>query len=830
MRAPGRGPMWRAGAVIALLAALSLVAACGGGGGSAGPGTAGPPPSGPPAPPPPPPPPPPPSCVQTVLGCLTETEFETRRQAIEDAHGDEADFRNQWGLGAIRADRAWAQLELRRGIGTTPGRGQTVGLIDTGIDRAHPVFAGKTVTEVLFSGDGDADGAESSHGTSVASVIAAQPRSAGFIDRATAARGVAPGADVAMFALAAGSGGGVYTPISLAALGSADARWARRFNRVIDWSRGGRTLDFVNVSLGFPGIIDQYGERELRARYGAAIAALAQSGAGEKTVFVFSAGNAHGKRCNPAHFTANPELCEPYLDPDNRIRFRVNARSVDLTAGLPARIPELRGHLIAVVAVAPDQYNDGDHEIASFSNRCGIASRWCIAAPGQRIRSAYFGPHPDTGEPGSRGAHSPSGTSFSAPMVTGSLVVMKHHFRDEISNTGLVSRLFATAYDEGIYADRAVYGHGLLDLAAALSPQGTPRVALGDRVDGAGADLARTRLELGGALGDGLTQALAGREIAAFDSLGAPFWYSLGGFTRAAPAGPALEGRLRGLLAGPEGAAGGSGGVWRPVLGAAEGGGGDAGPGWLQLGLLDAPGQGAGGGGHLSLAGPALALRTAGRGGFGAALFSSEGLEAEGRSARAPVSGAALSWRPEGASLGLRGGVVGERETLLGSSAAGAFGRVAAGAVFAGVEGSVPAGSWRLGAGAELGAVRPSARGGLISGVSRLATSAFAFHAAGPSTDAGKLTLSVSQPLRVEAGRARLSIPVGRTKDGRVRRQPVTASLAPSGRQIEVAAKWRRPLASGGELGLGAVWTRQPGHVAAAEPHLGLFAGWRRAF
>ena len=819
MREPGRRPMWPVGAVIPLLAALSLVAACGGGGGDGGseePGTAAGASSGPP------PRPPPPSCVQTVLGCLTQTEFETRRQAIEDAHGDEADFRNQWGLDAIRADRAWAQLELKRGIGTTPGRGQTVGLIDTGIDRAHPVFAGKTVTEVLFSGDGDAGGDESSHGTAVASVIVAQPRDAGFIDRVTAARGVAPGADVAMFAVAAGSSGGVYTPISLAALGSADARSAYRFNRVIDWSRGGRTLDFVNVSVGFLGIIDQYGEQELRARYGAAIAALAQAGAGEKTVFVFSAGNAHGDLCDPAHFTASPDLCERHLDPDNRTRYRVNAKSVDFEAGLPARIPELRGHLVAVVAVAPDDDSDGDHEIASFSNRCGIASRWCIAAPGQRIRSAYFGPHPDTSEPGIRGAYSPSGTSFSAPMVTGSLVVMKHHFRSEISNTGLVSRLFATAYDKGIYADRAVYGHGLLDLAAALSPQGTPRVALGNRVDGAGADLTHTRLELGGALGDGLTQALAGREIAAFDSLGAPFWYSLGGFTRAAP-GPALEGRLRGLLAGPE-AAGGSG-VWRPVLGAAEGGGEDAGPGWLQLGLLDAPAQGAGGGGHLSLAGPALALRTAGPGGFGAALFSSEG-----REARAPVSGAALSWRSEGASLGLRGGVVGERETLLGSSAAGAFGRVAAGAVFAGVEASAPAGSWRLGAGAELGAVNPSARGGLISDVSRLATSAFAFHAAGPLTDAGKLTLSVSQPLRVEAGRARLSIPVGRTKDGRVRRQPVTASLAPSGRQIEVAAKWRRPLASGGELGLGAVWTREPGHVAAAEPHLGLFAGWRRAF
>ena len=811
MRKPGRQSMWSVGFVIPLLAALSLVAACGGssgGGESAGPGTMAPPP--------------PPSCVQTVLGCITEAEFETRRQGIEDAHSEEEDFKNQWGLSAIRANRAWAQLELKRGIGTVPGRGQTVGLIDTGIDRVHPVFAGKTVTEVIFSGDGDADGDESSHGTSVASVIAAQPPDADFIDEVTAARGVAPGADVTMFAVATGARRGTYTPISLAGLDSVDDRWASRFNQVINWSRGGRTLDFVNVSVGFLGIIDQYSEQDLRANYDAAIAALAQTGASEKTVFVFSAGNAHGELCDPADFTANPDLCEPHLDPDNRTRYRVNARSVEFDPGLPARIPELRGHLIAVVAVAPDDDNDGDHEIASFSNRCGIASRWCIAAPGERIRSAYFGPHPDTNEPGARGAQSPSGTSFSAPMVTGSLVVMKHHFRDEISNTGLVSRLFATAYDKGIYADSAVYGHGLLDLAAALSPQGTPRVAFGNRVDGTGVGLAQTRLGLGEALGDGLTQSLAGREIAAFDSLGAPFWYSLGDFTSVAP-GPSMEGRLRGFFGEPEAAQGS--GVWRPVLGAVEDGGEAADSGRLQLGLLDVPGQGAGGGGHLSLAGPALALRTAGRGGFGAALFSSEGLEA-----RAPVSGAALSWRSEGASLGLRGGAVSERETLLGSSAAGAFGRVAAGAVFAGVEGSVPVGSWRLGAGAEIGAVNPSARGGLISDVSRLATSAFAFQAARPLTDTGKLTLSLSQPLRVEGGRVRFSIPVGRTKDGRVRRRSVSASLAPTGRQIEVAAKWRQLLASDGEVSLGAAWTRQPGHVAAAKPHLGLFAEWRQAF
>ena len=117
-------------------------------------------------------------------------------------------------------------------------------------------------------------------------------------------------------------------------------------------------------------------------------------------------------------------------------------------------------------------------------------------------------------------------------MVTGGLVVMKHYFRDQLSNMELVARLLATANKRGIYANRATYGQGLMDLAAATTPVGTTRVARGERVDGTGVDLTQTGIVLGNALGDGLTQAFAGQELVAFDDLGAPFWFSLGDFCR----------------------------------------------------------------------------------------------------------------------------------------------------------------------------------------------------------------------------------------------------------------------------------------------------------
>ena len=823
--------------VILMLAVTALVAACGGGGKE--PPTDEPPPpesTGEPTPEPAPDPTPEPTpepapvdtpeepvvmpaCVETVLGCLQPERYEEELRTREDAHGDDDSFATQWGLASMRADRAYAQLELEHGIDVEPGAGQTVGLIDTGIDRDHPVFAGKTVSEIFFGAAQDETGDRFSHGTAVASVIAAERGVTFAGSGATAAHGVAWGANLAVFAIPTGRGGGVYRPISLTDQTSVDEIWAPRVEQILGWSSAGQTLDFINVSVGYLGIIDQYSEQMLRSTFPDSIARIAQSGETDKAVFIWSAGNAHGDPCDPADFTANPDLCEAYRESNNETRYRVNAKSVEVFPGLPARIPELRGNLVAVVAVGPDSDGVGSYEIADFSNRCGIARDWCIAAPGVDVSVAYFGP--SRGVNGYRGIAESDGTSFAAPMVTGALAVMKHHFRDELSNTGLVSRLFATAYDQGIYADSAIYGHGLLGLAAALSPQGTPRVSLGSRVEDSGVDLDLTRLSLGSPFGDGLTQALAGQEIAAFDDLGAPFWYALDSFTDAAP-GPRAGARLQRFMAQAE--TGQQTRSWRPALGAVENADTAAGASPLRLSRLEAPPVGAAAG-HLSLADRAITLRTAGQGDYHVAAFSTEGLDGQ-----APTSGATLSWRPDGSPLGVHGGWVGEREAMLGSAATGAFGRMASGSAFMGVEGSARLGAWRLGAGAEVGTVNGAVDGVLIADVSPLRTSAFGVRADRPLADGGTLTLSLSQPLRVEAGRARLSVPVGRTKDGSVRRRAVTAGLEPTGREIEVAARWRKALSMGGELRLGAAWTRHPGHVAGTDPDITLLAGWHHAF
>ncbi len=711
---------------------------------------------------------------------------------LVDGYEREDGFRNQWGLAKTGAARAYANIEVLKGAGVEPGAGVTIGFLDSGIDLEHPAFAGKTVTEQFLPGAADETGGDDvSHGTAVASVAAAGKAAA-----SDAAPGVARGADIAMFAIPSPSVGQDYIPASLAELDGYDDDLALYLDTVLGWRDGARKVDFLNLSFGANGIIDNYTEQQLRQNFDSAIAAMARADAGEKTILVWGAGNAHGQGAT---------VCEP-PSPDC-VGDGLDAVSVEVFPGLAARIAELRGHTVATVAL-----RESDGRIASFSNRCGIAAAYCIAAPGEDMAFAYFGPDPDTGEAVHTYAADGSGTSLAAPMVAGGLALMKQLFRGQLSNTELVTRLFATADKSGVYADTAVYGQGAMDLGAATSPVGVLEVP--------GATAARGGLRLGAlhfrpgpALGDGMARSLGSREVMALDELGAPFWRRLGDFTAAAKGLP-VAARLRGFLAArPAGPAGAPG---KAVSGR------ETASLSLRAARLDASAEIRGS--HLALAEGGVKATVAGRNGLSAAGFATDGLTGT-RSA----AGASLGWRRTGWPVGLRAGWMAERKTLLGSVGEGGFGALAADTSFLGVDADTDLGGWRIGASAEFGLVAPAARGGLVTRVSSLATSAFALHAARALAGPGTVRLSVSQPLRVESGRAWLSLPAARTRQGAVLHSAAPAGLAPGGRQLDFAGQWSGRLA-GGELRLGAVLSLRPGHRRAADPEWTFLGGWRREF
>ncbi len=775
-------------ALFRLLAVFALVSTAGCSGGGTSPSAS---------------PPPPPPCFQTAdFGCAQEAEYRRLQEELSAPYAEDTAFQNQWGLDAINADRAFANVELAEGASTVPGAGVTVGFVDTGIDLDHPLFTGSVTEEFLLSAE-DETGTQNSHGTAVASIVGADFQGLAPEFRQHGFRGVAPGADLKMFAIPLSSGDQPYRPVSLVGLAGAD----REFQDIANALRAGG-VDVANLSFGYRGIIDDYSEADLRAALGNAIAAMAQADSAEKTILVWAAGNDHNVDC-----TAGTDHC---------VQGAINAVSPEILAGLPARIPELRGHALAVVAVGRDSDGDGYLDIASFSNRCGIAADWCIAAPGADMEVAIFGRV--NGVAGRRAIGSGNGTSFAAPMVAGGLAVMKQLFRGQLGSEELIGRLYATAGKEGPFSNAAVYGQGFMDLGAATSPVGRAMLTTGRTVSAPGVDVQATGMVSGFALGDGLARSLADQEVVAFDRLGAPFWFGLSGFLER-DAGPTLAEHLHGLLSGSSEVAPNIGqgiiaGVrWHRGPSPLASGGRQP----LRFGFLDASTPV--GGGHLSLAQGALSLSLELTGGFNAAVLSTQGT-----SGRAPVRGLAMAYRFPGVPAGFRVGWLAERTTMLGTAAGGAFGRVATDAMFGGIETAFQAGPWRLFANAEVGAAAPRVHGGLVTRMTPLTTSAFSLGASRRTSASGFLTVGLSQALRVEGGQATLSVPVGRTRQGEVMRSSLQADLSPSGRQLEVSVRWARQLAARGELVAGATWTREPGHDARADPALRLLAGWRARF
>ena len=462
-------------ATAGLLAAALLVSACAGGNKYASPG-----------------------CIAThEEGCLPAEEFAEKATALAEEFRTDSVFTNQWGLATIHAHEAYARLALVEGEDVEPGAGQTIGVLDTGIDPEHLLLRGARITEEFLEGAEDEVGDDRSHGTSVASVIAA--RRVYGLDLLP--HGVAWGADLAVFAIPLGTAPEYFNPITVETLAAIDADDAARYRHIFAWEDDRGRLDFLNLSLGFSSLVDFYSESDLRSSYGETIGVLAQGDADDKTILVWAAGNAHGTKC-----TQDEPWCVGGTGGEGTDEVRtVDAASPGITAGLPVYFEEMRGHSLAVVAV------NAEGGIAQFSNRCGSAAQWCLAAPGVRLLAAYFGPDFD-GTPGDRWLTRASGTSFAAPMVTGGLAVMKHYFRDQLPNTDLAARLLETADRTGIYADSGDLRPG---------PDGPRRrhlagrceaeIAMSASVDG---DSARrspsTGLVSGGALGDGLARSFAG--------------------------------------------------------------------------------------------------------------------------------------------------------------------------------------------------------------------------------------------------------------------------------------------------------------------------------
>lgn len=450
----------------------------------------------------------------------TEPEPDPSESELREEFAAHPQFQNQPALEQVNAHYAYAR-------GAT-GAGITIGIIDDGVDADHPALAGKIHPESFYvdgydpdfnacdtrAVDGSCLDDGPAHGTYVAGIMAGRRNE--DVDAAAgdspAMHGVAFDAELFSAGIPLSDAPDVYEPVEPAGLGVYDPGLADLIASVP------AHVTVLNLSIGLPGNIEEYSEAELRAALPLVIDAMAQSEtpAADRTVYVWAAGNAQGE-----------------MRPDGTIE---EAASVEVMPGLAARIPELRGHSLAVVATGPG----GD--IAGFSNRCGTAGDYCLAAPGVEVN----GPIPNNYCPtGTAECYTgASGTSAAAPIVSGGVALLAQHYRDQLGNDEIVARLLRTANKEGIYADVDVYGQGFLDLDAATRPVGETRLLMGRSLGGPSAPVQLSALATAPAFGDALARALGPYAVAAFDTLNAPFFHALGEYVQPAVVDASLEDRF----------------------------------------------------------------------------------------------------------------------------------------------------------------------------------------------------------------------------------------------------------------------------------------------
>ena len=465
-----------AGAV--LFCAVALVSACGGGGGGGG-GSAG----GTVAPP---------IAPQPVnCGATTCADLANQQRTGE--------FNNQYGLGNINAHYAYAYGQHQTGSPFS-GRGVTVAVVDSGVDRSHSEFAGRILPGHNAANLGSSVRDPSGHGTGVAGVIAAAKT--GSIDGAQV-HGVAYEATILPVQTATNSDGLPYAVDGLDYAITSGAfvvnnSWDRPQEETIRAINGvGLKTDIgplfaeaaVEVLQG--AAMDGLSESELLAtlRSPEAIAELTSEFiAGNESVFdateverfvrnfltrlerdirlrtnslpanfpvvVFSAGN---EGFNTETGLNKWEIVSNPFNPPSVgqiISTMATSNNGGFWGQLPLMAPNYQGHWLNVVNV------DRNNRIHSTSNGCGASKDWCIAAPGVDIIM------PNTGG----GRQIEGGTSFAAPHVSGAAAVLKSAFPN-LTAPQVVALLLTTARDLGDPGVDDVYGHGLVDLEKAARPR-----------------------------------------------------------------------------------------------------------------------------------------------------------------------------------------------------------------------------------------------------------------------------------------------------------------------------------------------------------------------
>jgi hypothetical protein len=301
------------------------------------------------------------------------------------------------------------------------GRGQLLGVIDTGIVASNPVFAPGQVSAALSScaavsfkcSGGVTD--DNGHGTAVASIAAANRVTtgaysySGYTVAVNSYLGVAPNANIIAEKVLNASGSGYNSDVSSG------------INKAV-----AAGVSVINLSLTYMATPD-------------IIAAV--NNAAAKGVFIVWAGGNDGKA-----LLANANTSGLTQAAINHLIF---AGALDTTAAKAASFSSNAGTGLL---------------LDTSGGKTSYASRW-ISAPGVNILAPGISYGPSA-------MAIWSGTSMSAPLISGSLILLESAWPILKTNGTAANLLLASATDLGTKGVDSTYGNGIANLTAAFNPYG----------------------------------------------------------------------------------------------------------------------------------------------------------------------------------------------------------------------------------------------------------------------------------------------------------------------------------------------------------------------
>ncbi len=596
---------------------------------------------------------------------------------------------------------ASSRVDYAHAAGLT-GAGQTIAVMDDGFLASHETIAGRVTSSYT--------GPVETHGTAVASILAGS--SSEMI-------GVAPGANLVF---------GTYDSPANRAAATNLARVSGAIVQNNSWGFVGEPANSATFTRLFV--------NGSEAPYLAALRNYTRNG-----VVVFAAGN------NPSDATAG------------------------IMEALPLFAPELEPGWLTVISGVPSFDDNRILNVQRVSAPCLQAARWCLAADGSWMAAS-------ADNDSSYGTGPVIGTSFAAPVVSGAIALLAEAF-PTLTAHDLRARLIATADNQfagftasgrlevipgsGVFHDFSTeWGHGFLDVRAALLPIGTPVARM---ADGTAQVADQPMIIGGGATGDAVARSLAAVPVLVTDALGGDFTMP-GSALATTPSTPPVSERL-----------------WQSLFSSDQ-----------RAGVIEAYG------------GADMAFST---GGLEMAFIAPDASRAlNGDPAMAATIGQRIAAAGGEIFIGLN--VTRDDGTLL-PGIGGQSNTLAA--LELGFTHQNSSGAF-LEMGGSFG-MAPGGSGAALSQQSDVRFNAFRFEAGQKDIlrTGDKLRFGVSLPIAVTSGRTEIALPVARSATGIDYRQ-VGIDYSPRDREINLSVTYDAPIGRGTDLFVGAIHAINHGHVA----------------